>query len=181
MEKEKELKKISKFLSLVLRHKPEVIGVELDNNGWTSVELLIQKMNASGHPIDLEILNEVVQTNNKKRFAFNESQALIRANQGHSVQVELGYTPQQPPEKLYHGTAQTNVDSIIKSGIERRDRHHVHLSPDTETATNVGQRHGKPVVLTVLSGQMYQERFAFYLSENGVWLTDHVPAQYLQK
>ena len=166
---------------MVLRHKPQTIGIELDKNGWTDVNILIKKMNNYGNNIDLETLKSVVENNNKKRFAFNEKQDKIRANQGHSIEIELGYKSQKPPETLYHGTAQHFVNSIFKTGLEKRNRHHVHLCFDVETAVKVGQRHGKPVVLKVLAEQMYKDGFDFFISENGVWLTEEVPIKYLTR
>lgn len=178
---EKQTTTISKFLSLVLRHQPETIGIELDENGWTEVDDLIAKANTHGIKFDREILNYIVETNAKKRFAFNEMFDKIRASQGHSVEIELGYTNQQPPAILYHGTGEQSVQSILKNGLEKRSRQHVHLSKDIETATKVGQRHGKPVVLNVLAEQMYKDGFHFFLSDNGVWLTDHVPVIYIKQ
>ena len=176
---EKETTHISKFLSLVLRHKPETIGVTLDENGWVSVDTLLERINISGTEIDIGILKYIVDTNAKKRFAFNEDLTLIRAGQGHSVTIELGYTPQQPPEILYHGTAIKNIKSILQHGLEKRERHHVHLSSDIATATNVGSRHGKPVIFKVASARMYTDGYTFIVSENKVWLTDNVPPKYL--
>lgn len=173
------LKTISKVLSLVLRHSPEKIGITLDTQGWTDVEMLLQRLNAAGHNVDRALLEEVVATNNKQRFAFNEDGTMIRANQGHSVSVDLGYSPSEPPPFLYHGTAVTNVASIRESGIHKGNRHHVHLSSNKETAVQVGGRHGKPVVLVVRAGEMYVQGFAFFQSENGVWLTDFVPATFI--
>jgi len=177
----KQIKKISKFLSLILRHKPEVIGLELDENGWVAVETLLSKMNAGNRyfEITFEILSEVVTTNNKKRFAFNEDKSMIRASQGHSLEINLGYEAQKPPKILFHGTAKRFVDEILKTGLEKRNRQHVHLSSDIITATAVGQRHGKPVIFEVSAAAMYQDEFEFFLSENGVWLTESVPAKYL--
>lgn len=178
---EKQNTRISKFLSLVLRHKPETIGIRLDANGWTDVDELIQRSNKYGVQYNLEVLKHIVETNNKKRFAFDSTMEKIRASQGHSIKVELGYKNQQPPEFLYHGTAQKSVESILKDGLQKRSRQHIHLSRDLETAINVGQRHGKPYVFKVLADQMFQDGLEFYLSENGVWLTDRVPAKYLEK
>lgn len=178
---ETEKKKISKFLSLILRHQPEAIHLELDENGWADIEELREKSARNKINFTLEELDEVVETNNKKRFAFNEDKTKIRANQGHSIDVDLALTPQQPPEYLYHGTAEINIPSILEKGIEKRSRQHVHLSSDKETATKVGMRHGKPVILTIRTGLMFQEGIEFYLSENGVWLTDFVDAKYISK
>lgn len=176
---EKDQKRISKFLSLVLRHHPERIGIALDSSGWTDVGLLLEKVNQAGLTLTPDMLRFVVENNTKKRFSFNETGERIRANQGHSVPVELGYTAQTPPTVLYHGTGRKWVDSIFRSGLEKRGRHHVHLSPDVETALKVGQRHGKPFLFKVLAQEMHRDGHAFYVSENGVWLTDHVPANYL--
>jgi putative RNA 2'-phosphotransferase len=176
---EKQVTNISKFLSLVLRHQPETIGIELDQNGWADVDVLIEKANNYGIRFDRATLDHVVATNSKKRFAFNDTLDKIRASQGHSVDIELGYTNQQPPAILYHGTSEQSVPSILETGLEKRNRQHVHLSNDIETAIKVGQRHGKPVVLQVQAAQMYRDGFAFFISDNGVWLTDHVPAMYL--
>ena len=178
---EKENTHISKFLSLVLRHKPETINITLDDNGWTDVDILIRQLKAKGVDITKEILQHVVDTNAKKRFAFNEDKTKIRASQGHSVEVELEYKPKQPPEILYHGTAETSVASILQTGLDKRSRHHVHLSANVETAISVGQRYGKPVLLKIASLKMFGEGYVFYLSENNVWLTDHVPVKYIEK
>ena len=178
---EKENTKISKFLSLVLRHQPETIGIILDENGWTDVETLIEISNNNGVYFDKIILNHIVETNTKKRFAFNESNEKIRANQGHSIEIELGLVSQKPPTILYHGTGQKSVNSIKLTGLEKRQRHQVHLSKDIETAIAVGQRHGRPFVFEVLAEQMYMDKYEFFLSENGVWLTDKVPTKYLKE
>lgn len=174
-----ELKHLSKFMSLVLRHKPETIGLELDANGWVPVDALIAKMRAAGSSIDSNILSHIVATNEKKRFAFDATGTLIRASQGHSVTVDLGYTPQQPPEILFHGTAAHNRDIILAEGLKKGARHHVHLSNNIDTAIQVGGRHGRPVVFTVHAAAMHNDGFAFYQSENGVWLTGSVPPQYV--
>ncbi|MCB9261646.1 MAG: RNA 2'-phosphotransferase [Flavobacteriales bacterium] len=176
---EKQLVHISKFLSMVLRHQPETIGIQLDQNGWANVAELIEKSNKSGIQFDRDILNHIVATNSKKRFAFNETLEKIRASQGHSVGIELGYINQKPPEILYHGTGEKSVPSILNMGLEKRNRQHVHLSVSLETAIQVGQRHGKPFVFKVLAEQMFYDNFQFFISENGVWLTDHVPTKYL--
>jgi len=176
---QKQLVTRSKFLSLVLRHQPEVAGITLDSAGWVTVDDLLAGCTKAGQAMTREQLDEVVATNDKKRFEFSSDGTRIRASQGHSVEVELGYTPAAPPERLYHGTATRNLDSIRRSGLVKGQRHHVHLSADTVTAGKVGQRYGKPVVLTVLAGRMQADGHAFYLSTNGVWLVDHVPPQYL--
>jgi putative RNA 2'-phosphotransferase len=176
---EKEITRISKFLSLVLRHKPETIGIILDENGWTPVTILIEKLAITGTQIDIDILKHVVDTNAKKRFAFNNTFDRIRASQGHSITIELGYEQQVPPEILYHGTAAQHIESILSTGLNKGSRHQVHLSADTTTAINVGKRHGKPVVLEVAAGKMHNDGFIFFVSENNVWLTDNVPPGYL--
>jgi putative RNA 2'-phosphotransferase len=177
---EKEIIKISKTLSYVLRHRPDEIGIILDENGYVSVEELITQYNAySRDQLTREKLEVVVENNNKKRFAFSDDGLKIRASQGHSVNVDLGYEPQKPPDYLYHGTAAKNLNSIKKTGLEKRDRHHLHLSADTETAKNVGSRHGVPVVLVIRAGEMHHDGLVFYQSANGVWLTDSVPVQYI--
>jgi putative RNA 2'-phosphotransferase len=172
--------KVSKFLSLVLRHKPEQIGLKLNAEGWASVRQLLRACNAHGFPLSYEELEEVVAANDKKRFSFNPNGQLIRANQGHSVNVELGYKPIEPPEVLYHGTADRFLNSIKREGIVKGRRHHVHLSKDISTATKVGQRHGKVIVLEVDSRRMQIDGHNFYLSENGVWLTEYVQPEYIR-
>lgn len=179
MMNEQQKKKISKFLSLVLRHQPEIIRLTLDQNGWANVNELREKCSENKVDFTLEELDEIVQTNSKKRFAFNENKTMIRANQGHSIDIDLALIPQKPPEFLYHGTAQNNIESILETGIEKRNRQHVHLSQDKKTATQVGARHGKPVILTIRTGKMFEEGIEFYLSENNVWLTDFVDAKYI--
>lgn len=176
----KETTRISKLLSLVLRHKPETIGIKLDDQGWTDVRHLLDKLNQTDMVITRETLQHVIETNTKKRFAFDETGDKIRANQGHSVEVDLGYQPQLPPAILYHGTNEKSLASILHTGLVKKDRHHVHLSADVETAIKVGQRHGKPIVLDVLAEQMSNEGHTFYLSDNSVWLTDHIPARFLR-
>ncbi len=171
--------RISKFLSLVLRHKPETIGRTLDRAGWTSVAELLQACEYHGWPISFEELQAVVAHNDKKRFSFSEDGRLIRANQGHSLEVELGYHPLEPPEILYHGTTERFLPSIKEKGLLKGKRHHVHLSPDIATATKVGARRGQPLVLQIKSGQMHQDGYIFYQSANGVWLTEHVPVVYI--
>ncbi len=171
--------RISKFLSLVLRHNPGKIGLRLDPNGWASVDELIQKANRFGVRFDRPLLEKVVAENDKKRFAFSPDGTKIRASQGHSLNIDLELEPVSPPEILYHGTAQQYRVSILEKGLLPRNRQHVHLSKDMETALNVGSRHGKPVVFLVKARQMEQDGLKFYLSANGVWLATHVPAKYL--
>lgn len=178
---EKETTSLSKFLSLVLRHQPETINIKLDEQGWVTVDELLQKAAAHGKVMTTEVLSHIVETNAKKRFAFDGTGQKIRASQGHSVEVELGYAPQTPPDVLYHGTGSQSVEAILQTGIEKRSRQHVHLSSDLETAIKVGQRHGKAVVLTVAAGEMHRLGHKFYLSENKVWLTDFVSPQFIGK
>ncbi len=169
----------SKFLSLILRHQPETIGLVLDENGWADVEELLRKANDYGRPISRPLLERIVAENDKKRFAFNETGERIRASQGHSIEIDLALTPVEPPPQLFHGTATRFVESICEKGLIPGSRQHVHLSADRETAVKVGQRHGKPIVLSVDSMAMVQAGHVFFLSANGVWLTDHVPAEFL--
>jgi putative RNA 2'-phosphotransferase len=177
---EKQRTCTSKFLSLVLRHEPDRIGVQLDNAGWIGVDELLAACRRHGTPIERAELEEIVATSEKKRFAFSEDGQCIRASQGHSIEVSLGYAPQSPPSQLYHGTATWFLDSIRVEGLTKRERHHVHLSADMETAHKVGQRHGKPAVLIVNAQAMQAAGHSFYLSENGVWLTDQVPAEFIE-
>jgi len=177
---EKEAKSISKFLSLILRHSPETIGLKLDENGWADVEELIAKCSQKASRLNTELLDYVVENNDKKRFAFNEDKTKIRASQGHSISVELDLAETEPLEYLYHGTVGKFMENIRKEGLKKIDRQHVHLSKDKETATKVGSRRGIPQILTVRSGAMYREGFKFYLSENNVWLTDEVPVKYIE-
>jgi putative RNA 2'-phosphotransferase len=170
---------ISKFLSLVLRHQPEKISLRISQSGWASVEELIVASRHHGIEFTLEELQNVVASNDKKRFSLSEDGLSIRANQGHSIEVELGYAPTTPPDVLYHGTSERYLTSIKKQGLIKGKRHHVHLSADVDTAANVGRRHGKPLVLKVEAGKMHKDGFVFYLSANKVWLTEEVPIQYL--
>lgn len=176
----KQTTKVSKFLSLVLRHKPEQIGITLDPAGWVSVRELIDKCGAAGMPLTLVELDAIVSMNGKQRFAFSEDRERIRANQGHSVTVQLGYTPTSPPAILYHGTHEHAVQSILATGIVKGSRHHVHLTADPWTAVTVGERRGVAVVIAVEAGDMDRDGHVFYLSDNQVWLTDHVPPRYLR-
>lgn len=176
---EQHKKKTSKFLSYILRHHPELINLNLDENGWANVDELIIKSTNDSQGFTFEELDEILETNDKKRFIFNEDKTRIRANQGHSIDINLALIPQQPPEFLYHGTAQSNIDSILEKGIEKRNRQHVHLSQDIETATKVGMRHGKPIILTINTEKMFDDGVEFYLSENNVWLTDFVDIKYI--
>ena len=170
----------SKFLSLILRHKPETIGIKLDEHGWADVSELISGISKT-RPFDMKMLEEIVRTDNKQRYSFNENKTLIRANQGHSIPVDVELEKKTPPEFLYHGTGEKFVSSIDKEGLLSKSRLYVHLSKDTDTAVKVGSRHGKPVVCRVAAGKMADEGFEFFLSVNGVWLTKAVPAEYLSK
>lgn len=176
---EQHKKVISKLLSLVLRHKPEGIGLQLDNNGWADINELLTKLEKKNIEISMDELKEIVETNDKKRFVFNEYSTRIRANRGHSIEIDLALTPTPPPAFLYHGTAEKNLNSIFENGIQKMNRQHVHLSKDKETALKVGSRHGKALVLTILSGQMQRDGIDFFQSENGVWLTHYVATQYI--
>ena len=176
---EKTRVSLSRFLSRVLRHRPESIGIELDNEGWVSVDALITACQTHRKPLSRYTLEEIVATNPKQRFAFSQDGCLIRANQGHSVEVDLTYEPQSPPEHLFHGTPEKFVSAIRKSGLQKIKRHHVHLSPDQETASKVGARRGRPVILRIESGQMSADGHLFYRSANGVWLVGHVPVEYI--
>ena len=175
----RELVRHSKFLSLVLRHDPAVIGIELDEAGWVDVSTLLEAMKNHRPQITRERLFEIVETNDKRRFAFSEDRVRIRASQGHSIGVDLDLRPSTPPNSLFHGTAEENLTSIRETGLLRCQRDHVHLSADNETAKKVGARHGKPVVLEIASKQMAESDFIFYVSENGVWLTAHVPSTFI--
>lgn len=178
---EKETKIISKFLSLLLRHKPEKIGLTLDKNGWAIVEELINKSKKTGVLFSKEDLELIVKTNDKQRFAFNEDKTKIRASQGHSIQdVEILTETHTPPPFLYHGTVAKFITSIKEIGLQKMNRQHVHLSLDKETAIKVANRRGKPIILTINTDKMYKEGYLFYLSENGVWLTDNIPSHFIQ-
>ena len=171
--------RISKFLSLVLRHKPEKIGVALDREGWVSVATLLEALGAHGLRLTLDELREVVRANDKQRFSFSPDGLSVRANQGHSLKVELGYEPSEPPPTLFHGTAERFLPSIRERGLLKGSRHHVHLSEQEATAAAVGRRYGRPVVLGIASGAMHADGHTFFRSANGVWLTEHVPARYI--
>lgn len=168
----------SKFLALILRHRPEVIGITLDPEGWADIEEIILK---SGGKLNRDLIDQAVRENNKKRFAVSEDDKRIRANQGHSLKdVDLKFEPVEPPDVLYHGTSSNAIRAINVEGLRKMSRQHVHLSQDIETAYNVGGRHGgSTFVLGVDAKRMYLDDHQFFLSENGVWLTDSVPRQYL--
>ena len=172
--------RLSRYLSLILRHHPEVIGISLDAHGWADVDELIAGI-AQKKKFNREILEEIVRTDKKQRYSFSEDGTKIRANQGHSVQVDLELQPIEPPDLLWHGTAEKYADSIEKTGLKPGSRMYVHLSPDIETAVTVGKRHGSPIVYEVKSGQMHRDGFSFYRTVNGVWLTHNVPKVYLER
>jgi putative RNA 2'-phosphotransferase len=169
----------SKFLSLVLRHQPDLIGLELDEAGWAPVNELLAKCASAGHALSREALEEIVRTSDKQRFALSEDGTRIRANQGHSIPIDLGLPPLEPPAVLLHGTTKRFLPSILQQGLAKRARHHVHLSESSSTATAVGARRGESVLLKVDAARMHADGHVFYRSANGVWLTDAVPAQYL--
>ena len=171
---------VSKFISLILRHKPETIGISLDEHGWANVDELLAGIQKS-FDITPEMLDEIVRTDSKQRYAFNEDKSLIRANQGHSIPVDVELEEKEPPEFLWHGTGKKYVDSIDKQGLIPKSRLYVHLSVDDETAKKVGKRHGEPILYHVKAKQMYKDGYKFYLSVNGVWLTAEVPLKYLEK
>lgn len=168
----------SKFLALILRHKPEVIGLTLDPEGWADIEEVIAK---SGGRLTRDLINRAVAENNKARYAVSEDGRHIRARQGHSVEVDLGLTPREPPAILFHGTHAAVAETIRREGLKKMARQHVHLSADPETAKSVGGRRGRPVVFVVGARSMHLMGHKFFLSENGVWLTGHVPPGYLRE
>lgn len=173
--------KLGKFISLILRHKPEVIGISIDSHGWADVSELIDGVAKTNEGFNMDILEDVVATDSKQRYSFNEDKTKIRANQGHSIPVDVELEEAQPPEILFHGTADKYIQSIDKTGINARSRLYVHLSVDMDTAIEVGKRHGNPVIYEVKTGDMFRGGYKFYLSKNGVWLTKEVPASYINK
>lgn len=179
----KKLTEMSKFLSYVLRHKPETINIQLDKEGWTNMQELIEAaFSYEGKTIEISDILEIVAENDKKRFEISPNNTMIRAVQGHSTkEVDRSFKALVPPVKLFHGTATRFVDAILKQGLLPQSRHHVHLSADMETAVKVGSRHGKVVVFEVDAKQMLADGFKFYQAENGVWLTDTVPSKYLSQ
>lgn len=174
-----QINHFSKLISYNLHHKPKEYGIILDENGYTNVDELINRLNPHNENISFEILQHIVDTNKKKGFAFNDDLTKIKASQGHSVDVELGYTEQQLPAILYHGTVEKSLASIIKDGLQKMQRHHVHLSAGKSTAIKVGERRGKPIIMEIKAGEMFAAGFKFYLSDNGVWLTDNVPTEFI--
>jgi putative RNA 2'-phosphotransferase len=175
----KRLSIISKYLSKYLRHSPEDLGLTLRPGGWVPVSDLLSAADESGFPIAYDELIECVETNDKRRFSFDETGDLIRANQGHSVEVDLQLKEKEPPDLLYHGTVERFLPSIRTEGLDRGNRQHVHLSKDRNVARKVGARRGKPVILKVDAARMYRRGHRFFISANGVWLTESVPPEYL--
>lgn len=177
---EKSLVKRSKYLARHLRHQPEALGLTLDPGGWVAVDALLAAMRRHGIELSRAQLDEIVARNNKQRFSFDETGTRIRANQGHSIPVDLQLAPATPPDALYHGTSKATIGPILREGLQKMRRQHVHLSRDKATAIKVGSRHGAPIVLLVDAAAMARDGYQFFLSDNGVWLTDHVPPQYLR-
>ncbi|WP_413927491.1 RNA 2'-phosphotransferase [Clostridioides sp. ES-S-0108-01] len=184
--KEDEVKSMSKkdnlsvFISLILRHKPETIGIKLDNYGYADVNELIGNINSTGRNINMEILEQIVKEDDKQRYSFNDDRSKIRANQGHSINVDVELKELEPPKYLYHGTATRFLDNIKNEGIIKQNRLYVHLSNDIDTAAKVGKRHGVPVVLKINTGKMYENGYKFYLSENNIWLCEYIPFEYVE-
>ena len=179
---DKRWKNTSKFISLILRHQPEVIGIALDEHGWADVQEMIDGINRSeGHTLDMELLEEIVRMDEKQRYSFNEDHTLIRANQGHSIPVDVELEEKNPPDILWHGTGEKYVSSIDAQGLIPKSRLFVHLSSDMETARKVGSRHGKPVIYEIDCRQMAADGYRFFESANHVWLTKEVPVRYLRK
>ena len=174
------LKETSKYMSLILRHKPETIGITLDEHGWADVDELIEGISRTQN-FNMDILEEIVRTDEKQRYSFNDDKTKIRANQGHSIEVDVELEEKEPPEILWHGTGEKFATSIDNIGLIPKSRLYVHLSKDEETATIVGRRHGNPVLYMVNTREMYKDGFKFFLSKNGVWLTKEVPVRYLEK
>lgn len=172
--------KLSVFLSLILRHKPEEIGMKLNEEGFVNVEELLDNMCKHGKQINKQMLDEIVQTDNKQRYSYNDNETMVRANQGHSIKVNLNLVPIIPNKPLFHGTGESLVDSILKTGLNKRKREYVHLSENIDTALNVGSRKGIPIILEIDTEQMTKDGLVFYQSKNNVWLTDHVPSKYIK-
>jgi putative RNA 2'-phosphotransferase len=171
---------LSKFIALILRHKPSVIGLTLDDHGWANVDDLIKGIRSSGKNISFDVLKEIVANDNKQRYSFNEDCTKIRANQGHSINVDVELHEAIPPDVLYHGTSERSLSSIRSEGIKSMNRLYVHLSSDEETAVKVGKRHGKPFVLLIDTKKMKEDNIVFYKSENNVWLTKYIDPKYIK-
>ena len=176
----RQLVRISKFLSLVLRHKPEMIGLTLDRGGWVQIDELLLTVNRAGVPLNQDVLRQVVEQDGKRRYSLSENGRRIKANYGHSIPVDLGLEPLAPPEFLFHGTATRFLEAIRAEGLVPRGRNYVHLSPDESTAVTVGQRHGKPIILTIQARRMHENGHRFHRSTGGVWLTKEVSVEYIQ-
>lgn len=177
----KQAEKISKLISLVLRHKPEVLGLELDEHGWADTHKLLNGLYTHGYELTMDDLEFIVNTDNKQRYSFSDDKKLIRANQGHSIPVDVELEEKIPPNILYHGTGKKYEESIDKHGILKLSRLYVHLSDNKDTAKNVGKRHGVPVIYAIDCKSMVEDGYTFYQSVNGVWLTEYVPFKYLGK
>ncbi len=173
------LVKLSKFLSYILRHNPDMLDLEMDTAGWVNINALVEKVRKRDKSITHNEIMTVVELNGKKRFSISVDNYFIRANQGHTVKVELGYEAVEPPTFLFHGTVQRYLDSIRKKGLDKKGRHHVHLSPDVETAAIVGKRKGEPVILKIKAKEMYTNNYKFFCTDNNVWLTVGVPLEYI--
>lgn len=175
------LKQVSKFLSYILRHHPEEIELEVDCKGWAHLPSLLEKTHQNGRTINKKQIREIIETSDKKRFSLSDDEQYIRAGYGHSIDVDLGLAPQSPPPILYHGTAENNIPSIQSSGLQPQSRNLVHLSDNKKDAISVGGRHGKPTVLIIEAGQMYEDGFPFYQSDSepGIWLVENVPAHFI--
>jgi putative RNA 2'-phosphotransferase len=171
--------KTSRFLSFVLRHNPDAVGIALDASGWAEIRELLERASRAGVPLDRETLTLIVDTDRKKRYAMSADGMLVRANYGHSVPVDLGLDPLEPPGRLFHGTAERNLSAIRAGGLQPRRRQFVHLSKDAPAAAAVGRRHGTPVVLGVRARQMHAGGHRFYRSESDIWLTKYVPPGYI--
>jgi len=176
---EQKYKKISKSLSDVLRHRPDTVDLELGEGGWVPVEDLLKAFKRNNKTLSLELLKTVVAENDKKRFEFSEDECQIRARQGHSAEVDLGYESATPPDILYHGTATRYLEPIFQKGLIKGRRHHVHMSTNKETMLQVGMRHGKAVLLAIDAKRMATDGHEFFVTGNDVWLTDHVPQRYI--
>jgi putative RNA 2'-phosphotransferase len=179
MSKLQKPSQIGRFLCLVLRHRPDTLGITLSSDGWVDISILLKALNGHGTPLDAASLAEIVASDDKQRFAVSENGLRIRANQGHSLPVQLDYKPQAPPENLFHGTPTRFLNSIRANGLIKGQRHHVHLSADTATARKVGERRGTAAILKIRASEMHAQSFLFYQSDNGVWLTDHVPVEFI--
>lgn len=179
---ERRLERLSKFISMILRHKPQVIGITLDEHGWANVNELIKGINETGEEVEFSkaTLEKIVKTDKKQRYSFSQDKTLIRANQGHSIPVDVELEKKEPPKVLYHGTGVKSVKAIQEQGLLPMERLYVHLSINVKTATNVGKRHGTPVIFKVNAEQMQKDGYDFFQSVNGVWLTKEVPTKYLE-